>query len=99
MTRFLANVDGEQVSLPSFKLSSIFARVNEQQVSSTIFFTVLLTSGIRGMRTMRITEWNGLSLSKTCQVELPSHLREQFSYDNFSKTRILVLKKSLYGLI
>ena len=38
MTSFLAGVDGELVSFPSFSLSSIFARANERQVSLTIFY-------------------------------------------------------------
>ena len=37
MTSSLAHVDGEPVSLPSISLSSIFAYVNEQQVSLIIF--------------------------------------------------------------
>ena len=37
MTSFLARVDGEPVSLPSFSLSSIFAHVNKRQVSLTMF--------------------------------------------------------------
>ena len=38
MTSFLARVDSEPVSLPNFSLSSIFAGVNQQQVSLTIFY-------------------------------------------------------------
>ena len=45
MKSFIARVDGEPVSLPSFSLSGIFHSVNEHQVSLTIF-TVLLTSAI-----------------------------------------------------
>ena len=45
MTSFLARVDGEPVSLPSFSLSSVFDSLKEQQVSLTIF-TVLLTNAI-----------------------------------------------------
>ena len=36
MTSFIGRVDGGLVSLPSFPLSSTFARVNKQQVSLTI---------------------------------------------------------------
>ena len=38
MTSFLARVESEPVSLSSFSLSSIFARVNQQQVSLTISY-------------------------------------------------------------
>ena len=83
MTCFPARADGEPVSFKSFSLSIIFARVNEQQFSMTIF-TVLLTSGIHGITTMRIMEWNGLGLRNTCQVYLPSHLQEQLFNDKYA---------------
>ena len=73
----MTRVDGQPVSLSSFSLSSIFAPVNEQQVSLK-FFTVPLTSGTHGTRTMRTMEWGGLGLSKTCQVFLSGHLHEEF---------------------
>ena len=38
MISFLDRVDGEPVSLPTFSLSSIYGRVNQQQVSLTIFY-------------------------------------------------------------
>ena len=37
MTSFIARVDDEPVSLPSFSLSSIFVLVKEQQDSLTVF--------------------------------------------------------------
>ena len=75
----MTRVDGQPVSLSSFSLSSIFVPVNEQQVALK-FFTVPLTSGTHGTRTMRtmITmEWGGLGLSKLCQVFLSGHLHEE----------------------